>query len=156
MEISSDNLAPTAVATVDFSLAIVGTTSNFDGTGSTDPESDALTYSWNITAAPLDSTATLGGAITDSSTLTTDAEGSYELTLTVSDFIGAGAPATVEVVATTPANYAEIKIVDACAVVEALTSNQVQPRGTRMRSAISSNKRRKTSTKAKLTMRFSS
>lgn len=127
--VSSNNLAPTAVATVDSSLAIVGTTSNFDGTGSDDPEGDELYYSWSITSAPLGSTATLVDETTASPSLTTDVEGSYDLTLTVSDFIGAGTPATVEVVATTPANYAEIQIVEACALVENLNSNQVTTKG---------------------------
>ncbi len=127
--ISSDNQAPTAVATVDFGLAIIGTTSNFDGTGSTDPELDLLTYSWAITTAPVGSTATLGGANTGNPTLSTDVAGTYELTLTVSDFLGAGTPASVEVVATTPGNYAEIQIVYACDAVEALTSSQVTTKG---------------------------
>ncbi len=59
VEISSDNLAPTADATVNFSLAIIGDTATFDGTDSTDPEMDPLTFSWSITAAPAGSTATL-------------------------------------------------------------------------------------------------
>ena len=127
--ISSDNQAPTAVATVDYALAIVGTASHFSGTGSTDPEMDALTYSWAITAKPVGSTVTLVGAATASPTLTTDAEGTYELTLTVSDFLGAGTPATVDVVATTPVNYAEIQIVNASDAVGALLPGQVTTKG---------------------------
>jgi ribosomal protein S20 len=62
-------------------------------------------------------------------TLTTDLEGTYEVTLTVSDFIGAGTPATVEIVATTPANYAELQIVSASDVVAALLPSQVTNKG---------------------------
>lgn len=127
--ISSDNQAPTAVATVDFGLAIVGTKSNFDGTGSTDPENDLLKFAWTITTAPAGSTARLVGADTAKPSLTTDVEGTYALTLIVSDLIGPGAPATLEVVATTPANYAEIQIVYASDVVEGLKAGQVTTGG---------------------------
>ena len=127
--VSSDNQAPTSVATVDFGIAIVGATSVFDGSGSTDPELDALTYSWAVTAAPVGSTATLVGATTASPTLTTDLEGTYQVTLAVSDFIGAGTSATVEVVATTPMNYAEMQIVSASDMVAALLPSQVTNKG---------------------------
>jgi len=127
--ISSDNQAPTAAATVDFGLAIVGTTSNFDGTGSTDPENDPLTYAWSITMAPAGSTAVIVGGNTATPSLTTDIAGTYELTLSVSDFLGAGTPASVEIVATTPANYAEIQIVYASDAIEALLAGQVTTGG---------------------------
>jgi hypothetical protein len=45
IQISTDNLASTALAKVGFGLVIVQTTSNFDGTASTDPEGDSLTDS---------------------------------------------------------------------------------------------------------------
>lgn len=80
--ISSDNMAPTAVATVDFSLAIVGDSVQLDGSGSTDPEMDSLSYSWSITAAPVASTATLVGDDTAFPTLITDVDGTYDVTLT--------------------------------------------------------------------------
>ena len=129
VEISSQNLAPTAVALVDFELAVVGTTSYFDGSGSSDPELDEITYSWAITAAPLGSTATLVDADTAMPSLTTDTEGTYEVTLTVSDSLGPGAPVSVEFVATTPQNYAEMKIMEACDLIQALSPEQVTSRG---------------------------
>lgn len=129
VEISSENLAPTAVATVDYTLAIVGTTTYFDGSGSADPELDAISYVWEITTAPMGSTAQLVGANTATPSLMTDAEGTYEVTLTVSDFLGPGLPVSVEFVATTPANFAELKIVHACDLVGALQPWQVTTRG---------------------------
>ncbi|MDP1561129.1 MAG: PKD domain-containing protein [Pirellulaceae bacterium] len=129
VSISSSNLAPTAVATVDFALAIVGTTSFFDGSASSDPELDEITYLWEITAAPMGSTAVLVDADTATPSLTTDVEGTYEVTLTVSDFLGPGASASVEFVATTPQNYAEIKILEASDLVQALLPTQVTSKG---------------------------
>ncbi|MGK0190050.1 MAG: hypothetical protein ACI9R3_005869 [Verrucomicrobiales bacterium] len=127
--ISSNNLAPTAVATVDFSLAIVGEAVNFDGSGSTDPETDSLTYSWSITAAPAGSTATLIGAGTANPTLTPDLDGVYEVTLDVADFLGFGTPAVVVVTATTALGFAENVIVQASDLAAALNNGQVTTKG---------------------------
>jgi hypothetical protein len=127
--ISSNNLAPTAVATADFNLAIVGTSVVFNGAGSTDPENDALTYAWSVTSAPAGSTATLTGATTASPSLSVDKEGTFKIALTVSDFLGAGAPATVEVVATQPGTTPEIQIIYASDVVEALPPEHVTTKG---------------------------
>ena len=129
VEISSENLAPTAVALVDFDLAVVGIVSYFDGSGSSDPELDEITYSWEITAAPLGSTAVLVDADTSTPSLTTDMEGTYEVTLTVSDSLGPGAPASVEFVATTPQNYAEMKIMEASDLIQSLSLAQVTSKG---------------------------
>lgn len=73
--ISSDNLAPTAVVTADFSLIIIGDVIQLDGTGSTDPETDELTYSWTITSAPATSTAIIVGDDTVNPTFAPDVEG---------------------------------------------------------------------------------
>ena len=127
--ISSDNLAPTAVATVDFPLAVVGNSIQFDGSESTDPEGDMLTYAWFISVQPSGSTATLSGVDTATPTLTTDVEGSYELILIVSDFLGAGEPAFVEVTATTATEFAEIVILDSSDQIAALNAGQVTTQG---------------------------
>ena len=127
--ISSDNMAPTADATVDFSLAIVGDPVNFDGTGSTDPEMDPLTYSWSITMAPAGSTAMLVDAGTANPTLTPDLEGVYEVTLDVADFLGFGTPAVIEVTATTASEFAENLILEASDQAAALGNGQVTTKG---------------------------
>ncbi len=123
--ISSDNQAPTAVATVDFGLVIVGSTSYFDGSASTDPESDLLTYSWSISAAPAGSAATLMEGNTAFPTLMSDIPGRYEVTLIVSDFLGEGTTVTAEFVATTRDDYAITPIVDAGDLAENLLPGQV-------------------------------
>jgi PKD domain len=130
VDISSSNLAPTAVATVDYSLAIIGQPVTFDGSGSTDPDGDEVFYDWVIVAAPAGSTAALVGGNTAMPTLTPDVEGVYEVTLEVSDFLGPGtSPASVEITATTASGYAEIQIVDAFDQVAALTGAQVTTQG---------------------------
>ena len=123
--ISSDNQAPTAVAKVQSSIVIVGGTALFDGSGSTDPEGDALTYSWTLTAAPIGSSATLQGETGANPSLSPDLEGTYVAELTVSDLLGAGEPVSVEFVAMTPINFAEGNIVESSQIAEGLSAGQV-------------------------------
>lgn len=127
--ISSDNLAPTAVATSNVTLAVVGDVVDLDGSDSFDPEDDDIAYTWTIVAAPAGSTAALVGADTASPTLIPDLEGVYEISLFVSDFLGAGLPATVEFTATTAESFAELLILDACEIVEGLNAWQVTTKG---------------------------
>jgi hypothetical protein len=129
VEVSTLNLAPTSAATADTALAFLGQTVGFDGSGSSDPESDTLSYAWITTMQPVGSTATLTGANTDIPTLVPDLEGDYEVTLTVSDFLGAGTSASAGFTATTASGYAELQILDACALTEGLAANQVKSKG---------------------------
>jgi mono/diheme cytochrome c family protein len=55
-----------------------------DGGASSDPDGDALTYSWSL-QRPAGSVATLAGATTSKPGFTADVAGSYVATLTVSD-----------------------------------------------------------------------
>ncbi len=128
VEISSDNLAPTAAAGDD-ELVIIGTNVVLDGWGSSDPELDPLTYEWAITAAPVGSIATLTFDATVSPELTPDLEGVYEVTLTVSDFIGPGAPDSVEITATTAEGFAETQIVSVDEIVDVLPPEDVTTAG---------------------------
>lgn len=127
--ISSDNLAPTAVATVDYSLAIIGETVTFDGSESSDPEGDAIDYLWDLTAAPSGSTASLVGETTVSPTLTPDLEGQYDVSLWVSDFLGSGTPVTVSVLAVSPTDYAEVKVINTSDLVDGLLPGEVTTLG---------------------------
>ncbi len=129
VEVSSENLAPTALATVDSNLIVIGHAVHFDGSGSTDPEGDLLVYAWTISMAPAISQAVLIGAGTATPSLTPDVEGDYEVTLTVSDFLGAGQPAVVGITATTAKELAEMLIVDACDQINTLTPQQVTSPG---------------------------
>ncbi|MSP55777.1 MAG: hypothetical protein EXR69_09280 [Myxococcales bacterium] len=78
------NSAPIADAGDD----LVGSTARFitlDGTGSSDPDLDALTYSWELTTAPSGSAASLADPDQTSSGFVPDIEGRYVASLTVSD-----------------------------------------------------------------------
>ncbi len=52
VEISSVNQAPTAVATADFTVVVFGEPVSFDGSTSTDPDNDVLTYAWTLGTIP--------------------------------------------------------------------------------------------------------
>jgi hypothetical protein len=130
VDISSANLAPTAVATVDYSLTAIGQPVTFDGLGSTDPDGDELSYNWLIVEAPMGSTAALVDADTATPSLTPDVEGAYVVILEVSDFLGPGTPqAVVEITAMTVAGYAEFQILGAFDRVADLTSAEVTTQG---------------------------
>jgi len=128
VEISSDNLAPTAAAGDD-ELVIIGTNIVLVGSGSSDPEDDDLFFDWTISAAPAGSIATLNGFATETPDLTPDLEGVYEVTLTVSDFIGPGVPDSVAITATTTEGFAETQIVAVDEIVAALPSEDVTTAG---------------------------
>lgn len=126
--ISSDNLAPTAVAGDD-KLVIVGNSVGLDGSGSSDPEMDFISYSWTLTTSPAGSGATLSGADTAMPSFTPDLEGTYLVTLVISDFIGPGLPDTVEITATSANGFAENRIMTAAGIVDGLNSGQVTTKG---------------------------
>jgi hypothetical protein len=126
--VSSSNLAPTADAGDD-QLVIVGTTATLDGSGSSDPELDALSFAWSLGQTPAGSLAALAGAASATPTLVPDLEGVYEVVLTVSDAIGPGLPDSVYVTATTAEAYAEMMIVDASTLVSGLPPSSVTTQG---------------------------
>ncbi len=115
--ISSYNQAPTAYATASTTLPMVGDPVTLDGTTSTDPDGDPLNYSWTVTSQPAGSVAAITEVDAHASvaSFTPDVVGEYVITLTVSDFIGAGTPASVTLVASDAAQFATEKIMDAAA-----------------------------------------
>lgn len=110
VEISSSNLAPQATAGID-QLVVVGDFVSLDGSGSSDPDGDALTYDWSMSSVPAGSTSTLNGINSATPDFIPDLEGTYSITLSVSDFIGPGAPDSVNIIATTAGGFAEVQIV---------------------------------------------
>ena len=78
-----ENRAPMANAGDD-AIVDAGASVMLDGSGSTDPDGNALTYAWTLTT-PDGSVAELAGADTAMPSFTTDVVGDYVAELTVSD-----------------------------------------------------------------------
>lgn len=97
----SGNQAPVAVASADKEtpLACQKDTVNLDGTESSDPDEDSLTYQWEITSRPVGSTAALQNATASQASFQPDEAGSYTIDLTVTDAGGLSDSASVSVVA---------------------------------------------------------
>lgn len=129
VEISTDNLAPNADAVTSNSIVIVNDAVYLDGSGSSDPENDAISYQWTLVGFPIGSAASITDPGAEITSLTPDLAGTYTLELIVSDLLGPSAPVYVTFVATTCDDFAETLIVDASDIVEGLTSGQVTNQG---------------------------
>jgi len=82
--ITTANTAPVANSGPDQKVSL-GATVQLDGSGSTDVNGDALTYSWALSSVPAGSAAALSSASTVSPTFVADVAGTYVVQLTVSD-----------------------------------------------------------------------
>ena len=82
--ISTQNSAPVANAGPDQTVFVTDTVT-LDGSGSSDVDGDAITYSWTMTAQPTGSTATLTGPTTVAPTFVVDLPGTYQISLVVND-----------------------------------------------------------------------
>ncbi|HEY0491365.1 MAG TPA: PKD domain-containing protein [Telluria sp.] len=85
----SSNATPVAQASGPALRLPVNTALTLRGTGSSDADGDALTYSWTLATRPDGSTATLSAASGATVQLTTDVAGSYQVRLRVTDAAGA-------------------------------------------------------------------
>lgn len=122
--VSSANLAPTAEAGPD-QIVPAGVMVDLDGSASSDPEDDFLTYAWMLTGKPANSNAVLFDTSLPNPFFQADVEGTYVASLVVSDMLGASQPDEVEITAIDPANFAQSKILEAAAAVNALDRTQV-------------------------------
>jgi len=95
--ISTTNTAPIANPGPDQVIIQVGTTVQLDGSHSYDPDGDTITYLWTITTKPQNSLATLASATTATTSFVADVDGTYVITLVVSDPWVPSLPKTVTV-----------------------------------------------------------
>jgi hypothetical protein len=94
---STPNSAPVANAGEDQGIADVGTTVQLDGSQSTDPDGDAITFAWAITTKPDGSLAALSDSAADKPTFVADVRGDYVIELVVNDGLISSAPDSVAV-----------------------------------------------------------
>lgn len=78
------NTAPTANAGIDLTATVLIETT-LDGSLSSDPENDQLTYLWSLTSKPSDSDATLINVTSVNPSFTPDISGEYLVSLIVND-----------------------------------------------------------------------
>ena len=97
------NNPPVAVAAYNpVSPVDVGTVVNLDGSGSSDPDGDALTYQWSIQSAPAGSLAEISDPNIINPTITPDLVGDYVIQLIVNDGILSSVPSSITITAQTP------------------------------------------------------
>ena len=123
--LSSLNMAPTAGATATPMLPLLGQSVALDGTASSDPDGNSISYLWTVTSKPVGSAASLTNATSATANITPDVSGTYEMTLTVSDFLKSGAPVTVSFVASTAEEFSQMQIIAVSTVVTALEPGEI-------------------------------
>ncbi len=103
------NAAPTADAGADATTA-TNVAIQLDGSNSSDPDLDPLTFQWTLVSAPSGSAAMLVGDTTATPTLSPDVAGTYVVELVVNDGFADSAPDTMELEAIDAADFARAKI----------------------------------------------
>jgi RHS repeat-associated protein len=98
--VQSVNDAPIANAGVNQNVA-TGATVQLDGSASSDPEGDPLTYQWTLTSKPEGSAAALSNAAIVNPTFVADRAGLYQIRLVVNDGTVDSVPDTITVEAIT-------------------------------------------------------
>ena len=94
ISINQSNTQPTANAGVD-QLSEIGQQLTLNGSASSDPENDSLTYQWSLLSAPAESSANLFNPRSVSPTITLDVVGDYIIQLVVNDGVLSSPPDAV-------------------------------------------------------------
>lgn len=94
-----ENKPPVANAGANQSDVAIGSTVTLDGSGSSDPDGDTLTYKWTMTAKPTGSGAVLSDSTIVKPKFTADKAGSYTVQLIVNDGKVNSVPYDVEITA---------------------------------------------------------
>jgi hypothetical protein len=124
-----ENLPPVAEAGPD-QIAIVNESVGLYGSA-TDLDNDAITYSWQFTKAPAGSTAQPASPTEAPTFFTPDRPGVYVATLTPSDFLGTGTPASMTITVITATRYAEMQLLSAAVQILQLPPSAWTSRGNR-------------------------
>ncbi|MCW9017511.1 MAG: PKD domain-containing protein, partial [Kangiellaceae bacterium] len=103
VEVVLGNERPIANAGDDQSVILTSNVT-LDGSNSSDPDNDELSYRWLIVSQPENSTATLDDGTKVNPSFTPDLPGSYVVQLIVNDGVFDSAPDTVNIAAEAPAN----------------------------------------------------
>jgi len=96
MTVSTVNTPPVASAGMNRTVS-AGSSVVLNGSGSTDPDGNTLTYRWALIARPAGSTATLSSATAVQPVFTADVAGTYIAQLMVNDANVNSAPSTVTI-----------------------------------------------------------
>jgi Trehalose utilisation/PKD domain len=83
--VSSRNGSPTADAGLDQALVLTGARVQLNGTGSSDPDSDRLTFGWKFVSVPPGSSVMLDNPVSATPSFTPDIKGTYVAELVVTD-----------------------------------------------------------------------
>lgn len=96
VQVNKPNQPPKAVAGAG-AIVMAGSVVQLDGSSSSDPDGDLITYRWTLTSRPPGSSAQILDANTVRPRLGTDLPGSYVAALMVSDGTESSTPATVTI-----------------------------------------------------------
>lgn len=126
--ISTENMAPTADAGINL-LVPVGEAAALDGSGSSDPEGDPLSFDWSLDSQPTGSLTVIVGDDQETASLTPDVAGDYQISLVVTDAFGAASNPASVIYTATEEPLPEDEILEASDLVFNLAPGQVTTRG---------------------------
>jgi hypothetical protein len=120
--VSFNNLAPVANAGSSQSVS-VNQTVTLDGSASTDPNGDTLSYQWSLSSQPAGSTAIIQNSTNKIASFTPNMPGIYGVTLVVNDGTLPSAPSSITVTAVQTSGTAIQKLREAIATINGIGPN---------------------------------